>query len=180
MTAKDKSELLTLARATIIATVKGQTLPVLAKPAKALESQSGCFVTIKQQGQLRGCIGSFVSDQPLWQTVREMAVSAATRDPRFYPMKPADLEGFELEISVLSPLRQLQSVEEIQVGIHGIYLIKGTAHGVLLPQVASEYGWDRETFLRQTCRKAGLPDEAWQKEAEIYLFSAEVFGDTDQ
>lgn len=180
MTAKEKSELLTLARATIIATVKGQTLPVLAKPAKALESLSGCFVTIKQQGQLRGCIGSFVSDQPLWQTVREMAVSAATRDPRFYPMKPADLEGFELEISVLSPLRQLQSVEEIQVGIHGIYLIKGTAHGVLLPQVASEYGWDRETFLRQTCRKAGLPDEAWQKEAEIYLFSAEVFGDTDQ
>ena len=180
MTAKEKSELLALARATIIATVKGQALPVLDRPTKALESLSGCFVTIKQQGQLRGCIGSFVSDQPLWQTVREMAVSAATRDPRFYPMKPADLEDFELEISVLSPLRQLQSVEEIQVGIHGIYLIKGTAHGVLLPQVASEYGWDRETFLRQTCRKAGLPDEAWQKEAEIYLFSAEVFGDTDQ
>lgn len=178
MTAKEKAELLALARSTILATVQGQPLPEVAKPTKGMENLSGCFVTIKQQGQLRGCIGSFISHRPLWQTVREMAASAATRDPRFYPMKPADLEDFELEISVLSPLRQVQSVEDIQVGTHGIYLIKGHAHGVLLPQVASEYGWDRETFLRHTCLKAGLPETAWQKECEIYIFSAEVFGDT--
>lgn len=177
MTAKEKSALLALARATIIARVNSQPLPEVAKPTKGMESQSGCFVTIKQQGQLRGCIGSFVSQQPLWQTVREMAVSAATRDPRFYPMRPADLADFSLEISVLSPLQQIQSVDEIQVGVHGLYLIKGLAHGVLLPQVATEYGWDRETFLRHTCLKAGLPENAWQKECEIYIFSAEVFGE---
>lgn len=177
MTAKERKELLTLARATIVAAVTRQPLPAVEKPSKGLESQSGCFVTIKQHGQLRGCIGSFVAQQPLWQTVREMAVSAATRDPRFYPMKAADLDHFSLEISVLSPLRQIQSVDEIQVGTHGIYLIKGSYHGVLLPQVATEYGWDRETFLRHTCRKAGLPDDAWQQECEIYLFSADVFGE---
>lgn len=177
MTAKEKSALLALARATIVARVNGQPLPEVPRPSKALESQSGCFVTIKQQGQLRGCIGSFVATRPLWQTVQEMAVSAATRDPRFYPMKPADLVDFQLEISVLSPLRQIQSVEEIKVGTHGIYLIKGAAHGVLLPQVATEYGWDRETFLRHTCLKAGLPENSWQKECELYIFSAEVFGE---
>lgn len=177
MTAKEKTELLALARATIVARVNGQPLPEVARPTKGMESLSGCFVTIKQHGQLRGCIGSFVSERPLWQTVQEMAVSAATRDPRFYPMRPADLVDFSLEISVLSPLRHVQSVDAIQVGIHGIYLIKGAAHGVLLPQVATEYGWDRETFLRHTCLKAGLPENAWQKDCEIYLFSAEVFGE---
>lgn len=177
MTAKEKSTLLDLARTTIIATVKGQPLPVVAKPTKGMESLSGCFVTIKQQEQLRGCIGSFTSNRPLWLTVQEMAVSAATRDPRFYPMKPSDLVDFSLEISVLSPLHQIQSVEEIKVGTHGIYLIKGHAHGVLLPQVATEYGWDRETFLRHTCLKAGLPETAWQKDCELFIFSADVFGE---
>ena len=173
----EQKVLLQLARATIVAQVHGQPLPVLEKPSETLLSHSGCFVTIKQQGQLRGCIGSFVAQQPLWQTVREMAVSAATRDPRFYPMRPADLADFQLEISVLSPLQLIQSIEEIQVGRHGLYLIKGHAHGVLLPQVATEYGWDRETFLRHTCLKAGLPETAWKKDCEIYIFSAEVFGE---
>lgn len=175
----EQKALLQLARKTIIAQVSGQPLPGIEKPSEALLSHSGCFVTIKQQGQLRGCIGSFVAQQPLWQTVREMAVSAATRDPRFYPMKPADLDHFQLEISVLSPLQQIQSVDEIQVGTHGLYLIKGSNHGVLLPQVATEYGWDRDTFLRHTCRKAGLPDDAWQKKCDIYIFSAEVFGEAE-
>lgn len=173
----EQKTLLQLARGTIIATVNRQVLPGLETASTALTSCSGCFVTIKQQGQLRGCIGSFVSQQPLWQTVQEMAVAAATRDPRFYPMKPADLLDFQLEISVLSPLQLIQNIEEIEVGTHGIYLIKGHNHGVLLPQVATEYGWDRDTFLRHTCRKAGLSDDAWQKECEIYIFSAEVFGE---
>jgi len=170
--------LLQLARGTIRAKISGQPLPGIEQPTPALQSHSGCFVTIKQQGQLRGCIGSFVAQQPLWQTVQEMAISAATRDPRFYPMKPGDLANFQLEISVLSPLQPIQSIEEIQVGTHGLYLIKGHNHGVLLPQVATEYGWDRETFLRHSCLKAGLSETAWKKECEIYIFSAEVFGDT--
>ncbi len=177
MTKKEQQILLNLARNTIISRINGQPLPTLEKPPAALQAESGCFVTIKKQGQLRGCIGSFISRQALWLTVREMAVSAATGDPRFYPMKPEDLFNFSLEISVLSPLQQIQSIEEIKVGTHGIYLIKGAAHGVLLPQVATEYGWDRDTFLRHTSMKAGLPENAWQKGADIYIFSAEVFAE---
>ena len=134
-------------------------------------------MTIKQDEKLRGCIGNFVSDQPLYQLVQEMAISAASRDPRFYPMKPADLDSFQLEISVLSPLKQITSVENIVVGKHGIYIVKNHHRGVLLPQVATDYGWDRDTFLRHTCLKAGLPEDAWQKECDIYIFSAQVFGE---
>jgi AmmeMemoRadiSam system protein A len=134
-------------------------------------------VTIKQSGQLRGCIGNFVSDKPLWRLVQEMAISAATQDPRFYPMKPEDLDSFELDISVLSPLKMIDDVEEIVVGTHGIYIIKNHCRGVLLPQVATEYGWDRDTFLRHTCLKAGLPEDSWKKGCEIYIFSAQVFGE---
>ena len=177
MKKNEQQTLLKLARTTIVAQICGQALPEVERPSPALQSHSGCFVTIKQQGQLRGCIGSFVAQQPLWQTVREMAVSAATRDPRFYPMKQSDLDNFHLEISVLSPLQQMQSIDEIQVGTHGLYLIKGNSHGVLLPQVATEYGWDRDSFLRHTCLKAGLPETAWQKDCEIYIFSADVFGE---
>lgn len=177
MNEPERAQLLQLARDTINAAVQGQALPRLDNPPPALLLHSGCFVTIKRHGQLRGCIGSFVGSRPLWQSVQEMAVSAATRDPRFHPMKPADLSDFSLEISVLSPLQLIRSVDEIKVGTHGIYLIRGAAHGVLLPQVATEYGWDRETFLRHTCLKAGLPENCWQKECELYIFSAEVFGD---
>lgn len=177
MTKSEQSKLLALARETIIAKISSQPLPDFKTSSQNLLSQSGCFVTIKQQGQLRGCIGSFTAQQPLWKTVQEMAISAATRDPRFYPMTTPDLNTFQLEISVLSPLQQIQSIDEIKVGTHGLYLIKGHSHGVLLPQVATEYGWDRDTFLRHTCMKAGLPDDAWQKGCDIYIFSAEVFGE---
>lgn len=177
LTAHEQQELLGIARKTIISSVSGTPLPTVEKPAKGLSLNSGCFVTIKQRGQLRGCIGNFVSDKPLWQLVQEMAVSAATRDPRFYPMKPGDLDAFELDISVLSPLRLIGDVSEIIVGTHGIYIVKNHCRGVLLPQVATEYGWDRDTFLRHTCLKAGLPEEAWKKECEIYIFSAQVFGE---
>lgn len=177
MRAEEKKALLKLARESIIAAACSQPPPAQQKFTAVMEQQAGCFVTIKKDGKLRGCIGSFISERPLWETVREMAASAATRDPRFYPMKPADIEDFSVEISVLSPLRQIESIEDIRVGRDGIYIIKGSYHGVLLPQVATEYGWDRETFIRQTCRKAGLPDDAWQKGCEIYIFSADVFGE---
>ena len=177
LTIKEQKQLLGIARASIIAHVAGGTVPALEAASPGLSVMSGCFVTIKQLGQLRGCIGNFVSDKPLFQLVQEMAITAATRDPRFYPMKATDLDDFELDISVLSPLQKIASVEEIVVGRHGIYIIKNNSRGVLLPQVATEYGWDRETFLKHTCIKAGLPENAWQKECEIYIFSAQVFGE---
>ena len=177
LTKKERKELLKIARETIAGYVSNGKIPVVESTAQGLNLHSGCFVTIKQNGQLRGCIGNFVSEQPLFQLVQEMAVSAATRDPRFYPMKAHDLADFTLDISVLSPLEKITSVEEIKVGTHGIYIVKGSYHGVLLPQVATEYGWNREQFLQHTCIKAGLPEDAWQGECNIYRFSAQVFSE---
>jgi AmmeMemoRadiSam system protein A len=177
LTKKEQRDLLKIARKTIVSYVISGVIPVVESTAKGLNLESGCFVTIKQQGELRGCIGNFTSDRPLYLLVQEMAVSAATRDPRFYPMKEQDLEQFELEISVLSPLKLITSVDEIKVGTHGIYLVKQSSRGVLLPQVATEYGWDRETFLKHTCLKAGLAENAWQRDCQIHIFSALVFGE---
>lgn len=177
LTKKEQKELLKIARDTIIDYVTNRTIPTVVSTSPGLGLHSGCFVTVKQKGELRGCIGNFVSDQPLYQLVQEMAVSAATRDPRFYPMKVDDLADFNIDISVLSPLEKIASMEEIKVGKHGIYIVKGSYRGVLLPQVATEYGWTREQFLQHTCVKAGLPQDAWQGECDIYRFSAQVFGE---
>lgn len=177
LTKTEQKQLLKIARDTITAYVTSGNIPAVETASKGLNLQAGCFVTIKQAGQLRGCIGNFVSDQPLYKLVQEMAVSAATRDPRFYPMKPHDLANFEIDISVLSPLEKIASVEEIEVGRHGIYMVKGSYRGVLLPQVATEYGWGRDEFLKHTCIKAGLPEDAWKGECDIYIFSALVFGE---
>jgi AmmeMemoRadiSam system protein A len=177
LTKKEQKELLKITRETIVGYVTNGKVPGVVSTSPGLNLHSGCFVTIKQKGELRGCIGNFVSEQPLYQLVQEMSVSAATRDPRFYPMKTHDLADFTLDISVLSPLEKAASVEEIKVGTHGIYIVKGSYRGVLLPQVATEYGWNRDQFLQHTCIKAGLPDDAWQGECDIYRFSAQVFGD---
>ena len=177
LTKKEQKDLLRIARDTITSYVTSGSIPAVETTSRGLNLESGCFVTIKQHGHLRGCICNFVSDKPLVSLVQEMAVSAATHDPRFYPMKPQDLHDFQLEISVLSPLELISTVDEIQVGTHGIYLVKNGSRGVLLPQVATEYGWDRDTFLKHTCLKAGLPENAWQKDCEIYIFSALVFGE---
>ena len=172
---KDQQLLLTIARETINSYVTNKTIPSLPVTDPALQEQRGCFVTIKKSGALRGCIGTFSADNPLVRTIQEMAISAATRDPRFYPMKTADLADYQVEISVLSPLQKIDSVDEIVVGEHGLYIEKGIARGVLLPQVATEYGWDRETFLKQTCLKAGLRPDEWKDGAEISIFSADIF-----
>ena len=177
LTKKEQRELLKIARDAIVTVVTNGNTPSAETASPGLNGPNGCFVTIKQQERLRGCIGNFVSDKPLCKLVQEMAVSAATRDPRFYPMKRQDLDDFTLEISVLSPLEKITSVDQIHVGKHGIYIVKNSYRGVLLPQVATEYGWDRETFLQHTCVKAGLPENAWQKECDIYIFSALVFGE---
>jgi hypothetical protein len=177
LTKKEQKELLQIARDTVVEYVTNRKVPAISTASPGLHLHSGCFVTVKQKGELRGCIGNFVSDQPLYLLVQEMAVSAATRDPRFYPMKPEDLADFALDISVLSPLKKAVSVEEIKVGKHGIYIVKGDYRGVLLPQVATEYGWNRDQFLQHTCIKAGLPEDAWKGECDIYIFSAQVFGE---
>lgn len=176
LTDKEKSVLLSIARNAIETFVKTGKKYVEPREEKALNMRNGCFVTLKQKGQLRGCIGSFQSELPLFKEVAEMAVASASKDPRFYPMKESDLEDFQLEITVLSPLHKIEDIEEIEVGKHGIYLEKGYYRGVLLPQVAVEHGWDRTTFLKQTCLKAGLPTNSWQADdAEIYIFSGQVF-----
>lgn len=177
LSSKDRKLLLELARKAINAAVRTEKLPPCQIDDAQLLTAQGCFVTIKMKGALRGCIGNFNSDKPLYQLVQEMAVSAATRDPRFYPMKEEDLLDFALEISVLSPLTKIESPEEVVVGTHGLYLEKNFSRGVLLPQVAVEQGWSREVFLGQTALKAGLRRDDWKEGAEIYVFTAQVFGE---
>jgi AmmeMemoRadiSam system protein A len=180
LNAHEQQALLAIARQAIIQGVQTGQEYVEPREEKALNKRNGCFVTIKQNGQLRGCIGNFQSELPLFKEVAQMAQASAAKDPRFYPLKESDLENFNLEISVLSPLQKIESIEEIEVGKHGIYIEKSFYRGVLLPQVAIEHEWDRTTFLEQTCVKAGLPTDAWEaKDAEIYIFSAQIFGEED-
>ena len=167
--------LLKIARDTIIHHVKNEAYHLVPTKEETLNIHSGCFVTITQNGHLRGCIGNFQAQQPLYQEVATMAIAAASQDPRFQPMSPDELDSFSLEITILSPLEQIDDTNQIEVGVHGIYIIKGFNRGVLLPQVATEYGWDKKTFLQQTCIKAGLPENSWQQpEAEIYIFSGQI------
>ncbi len=176
----DKRILLGLARMTIAKLLRREGTTPEARNEALLNSDRGCFVTIHQHGQLRGCIGNFQPRQPLFKSIAEMAVAAASKDPRFPPLQSTDLASISLEISVLTPLEKIARIEEIEVGRDGIYLERGYHRGVLLPQVATEYGWDRDTFLEQTCHKAGLPADAWRSpETTIYRFSAEIFNEED-
>ena len=177
---EEKKRLLQIARGTIEDHVQGRRPASTQPDLEGLSFERGAFVTIHRHGSLRGCIGNFFSDQPLVNTIEEMAVAASSHDPRFPPVSPAELEELDLEISVLSPLREIQDVSEIQVGEHGIYIVSPRGRGVLLPQVATEYGWDRDTFLDQTCLKAGLRPGCWRDEqTKILIFSAQVFGENE-
>lgn len=174
----DRRELLKIARDTIYSYVKDKKklkLDDVTNPKLMLTN--GAFVTIEKNHNLRGCIGTFISDQPLYKTIIDMAISASTQDPRFPAVVPKELDDIELEISVLSPLKKIDDVNVIEVGTHGIYIVKGSYRGVLLPQVATDYGWNRTEFLEQTCRKAGLGKDAWKEGAEIFIFSADVFSE---
>ncbi len=145
-------------------------------PPEAAELR-GCFVSLHRvSGELRGCIGTF-EPQPLWEAVREMAVAAATRDPRFSALTAPELEACVIEISALTP-PSLARPEDVLPGTHGVVVQRGNRRGVLLPQVAVEYGWDRETFLDHTCAKAGLPRAAWRDGSVIIeVFTADVFSE---
>lgn len=176
LTEGEKKTLRQIAQSAIEGRLKG------ARPAKVealteiLKEKRGAFVSLHKRGQLRGCIGHIQGTKPLYQTVEEMAAAAAFEDPRFNPVAVEELKELELEISVLTPLRRIGDIAEIEVGKHGIYIKKGFHSGLLLPQVATQYNWERMTFLEETCRKAGLPRNAWkEKDAEIYLFSADIF-----
>jgi AmmeMemoRadiSam system protein A len=140
---------------------------------------SGVFVTIKRQGELRGCLGVLEMRGALSEEVVRCARDSATRDPRFPPMSAAELADMSLEISVLGPLEEIDPLAEraIVIGEHGLVVEQGHHRGLLLPQVAVEWAWDREQFLRYTCRKAGLPDDGWRTGARVYRFTAQVFGD---
>jgi len=148
---------------------------------EALNLDRGAFVTLKKGGHLRGCIGYTSAVQPLNHTVRNAAVSAAVKDYRFPPVDKDELNELEYEISVLSPFRLVTDFKQIKIGIHGLFIKKGDTGGLLLPQVATENDWDVNTFLQQTCRKAGLHQNAWkEKETDIFMFSAFVFGEEDE
>jgi len=169
--------LLKAAREAIEAGLRGDR-PARGAGTGALAEHHGAFVTLTRDGRLRGCIGFVVARRPLLETVREAAQAAAFHDPRFPPLRPAELPEISLELSVLSEPRPVTSLEEIQVGRHGLIVRQGPRSGLLLPQVATEYGWDRDTFLSHTCAKAGLPEDCWREPGtEIEIFGAEVFGE---
>ncbi len=174
---EERKALLEHARRSIECRIQGKPLPDLTPVSDVLNEKRGAFVTLKKNGRLRGCIGYIEARKPLSQAVSEMALAAAFNDPRFPPLKREELAGLDIEISVLSPLKKIKDIHEIEVGKHGLYVVKGFHSGLLLPQVATEYRWDRLTFLQETCYKAGLPADAWRdKDTDIYIFSAEVFG----
>ena len=135
-------------------------------------------MTLRESGALRGCIGYTSAIKPLYMTVRDTATLAALRDPRFQPVSPSELPQLEYEISVLSPLRRVVDIQQIQVGQHGLLMKNGTYEGLLLPQVPVEQKWDRQKFLEQTCAKAGMHSDCWKDEdTDIFMFTAVVFGE---
>jgi AmmeMemoRadiSam system protein A len=165
--------LLELARATVTASVRGEPLPRLPVHPE-LDEPRGVFVSLHRGGELRGCLGHLDADLPVGEAVRRMAVAAARDDPRFPPVDRDELAGVEVEVSVLSPATPVRP-EDVVPGRDGLIVRRGMRSGVLLPQVASEERWDRITFLRGVCRKAGLPPESWREAGtELYAFRAQV------
>jgi AmmeMemoRadiSam system protein A len=174
-TADERQQFLALARQSILAHLTHGPRPRLDIPAA--DQRHGAFVSLHVHGELRGCIGYPAADEPLNEVIARCAVSAASSDPRFPPLTLAELSVARIEISVLGPIEPVTNVDEIVVGRHGLIIGRGFSRGLLLPQVATEQRWDRDTFLTYTCLKAGLPRDAWRKGANIEKFEAEVFGE---
>ncbi len=174
----DKRRLLQIAREAIFSKLTRGTLPAFDVPEGPLRAPRGAFVSLHMDGELRGCIGALHPSKPLYQTVAEMAVSAATDDPRFPELTTPELGATDIEVSVLGDLERVD-VDDIVSGTHGLYVTRGARRGVLLPQVATQYRWGRERFLSETCRKAGLGPDAWKDDQTVVFgFTAEVFSDT--
>ncbi len=171
--------LLGLARQAITGYLKTGKRPEAKVPFKNLLEKRGAFVSLKVDGRLRGCIGYPLPVKPLHETIAEMAIAAATQDYRFPPVTLDELSKTDIEISVLTVPRPIKAPDEVEVGKHGIIISKGFSKGLLLPQVPLEYGWDRETYLRHGCLKAGLDEDDWRKGAKIEVFEAQVFSECD-
>jgi AmmeMemoRadiSam system protein A len=176
---RDRTALLAIARQAITAYVNRQSRPG-AHPGGALDRPAGAFVTIHNHGELRGCIGHIEANRPLAQVVADCAVAACSTDPRFPAITSGELPHLDIEVSVLGPLEPVHDPEQIAIGRHGLLVEMGWHRGLLLPQVATEWNWDRIKFLEQTCHKAGLPRDSWKNGATIWKFQAEVFGEREQ
>ena len=174
--AEDQRRLLALARRALEARVRRHPLP---EPARggALDTPSNAFVTIHNQGELRGCLGRLDTEAPLGDTIAQLAASVSDSDPRFFPVSLRELARIDIEISVLTPEREIQSIEEIELGRHGVIVERGVSKGLLLPQVATEQRWDRHAFVSHACLKAWLPHDAWRHGARLFVFEAQVFGE---
>ena len=172
----DQRRLIELARCALEARVRHAALPDI-ESTLAPDVRCGAFVSIFHDGELRGCLGRLNSPLPIARLVVDLAQAVADSDPRFDRVVPEELDGIDLEISILTHEREIQSVDEIEVGKHGLIVEQGTSRGLLLPQVPEEHGWDRDTFLNHTCLKAGLAPDAWRRGARIFVFEALVFGE---
>ncbi|MCX6137980.1 MAG: AmmeMemoRadiSam system protein A [Ignavibacteriales bacterium] len=181
LAADEKSLLLGIARSTIESYVQKRTIPTLNQNSmsEALKTGCGAFVTLKKQGQLRGCIGRFDSSEPLYRVVQSMAVAAATQDYRFAPVQLAEMRTIEVEISVLTPLQRIQNLDELVLGRHGIYIKKKMNSGTFLPQVATETGWTKEEFVGHCAEeKMGIGYTGWKDaDAELFTYEALVFSE---
>jgi AmmeMemoRadiSam system protein A len=178
---EDRQILLSIARQAIAAHVTGAARPVADAPAPTLSTapseSAGVFVTLHQDQELRGCIGHMDPDEPLIAALVDAAVAASSRDPRFPPVRRDELSRIAIELSILGPLEPVATIDDVEVGRHGLLVEQGHRRGLLLPQVAVEHRWTAATFVAQTCRKAGLPDNAWPGDAVLWRFEAEVFGE---
>jgi AmmeMemoRadiSam system protein A len=177
----EQRQLLDLARQAIEAAVRHHVLPEPLPDAADLKGplreHHAAFVTLRKGHELRGCVGCVETTKPLYETVRECAVAAALHDFRFQPVRPDELPYLHLEVSVLSPLSDIE-VDHIEVGQHGLLISHQGRRGLLLPQVAVEWNWDRKQFLDATARKAGLPQDCWRQGARIQAFTTQVFAES--
>jgi AmmeMemoRadiSam system protein A len=178
LTEADQRRLLMLARQALEARVRRETSPRVPNGG-ALDWPCGAFVTIHRHGELRGCLGQIDVNAPLAETVAHLAAVVSDSDPRFTPVTALELADIDVEISVLTPEREVASIDEIEIGRHGLIIEQGHRRGLLLPQVATEQGWDRTAFLDHACRKASLPADAWRHGAKILIFAAQVFGEKE-
>jgi AmmeMemoRadiSam system protein A len=176
---EDQRQLLALARRALEARIRQQPPPRVERSG-ALEWQRGAFVTIYFRGGLRGCLGHIDTEAPLADTIAYLAASVSDSDPRFDPVSVLELDEIDVEISILTREREIHAIAEIEIGRHGLIVEQGDRRGLLLPQVATEHGWDAQTFVSHTCIKAALPSDAWRRGARMLVFEAQVFGDSSQ
>ncbi len=179
LTRDEQHRLLMVAREALEARVRHEPHPTPA-PAARLDDASGAFVSIHRHGDLRGCLGRIDGQWPLTELVDHLGGDVADADPRFVPVTARELPDIDIEISVLTPAVPVTRVDDIEPGRHGLIVEQGAHRGLLLPQVATEHGWDRQAFLEHTCRKAGLPPDAWRHGARLFTFEAQVFGERDR